>query len=258
MFLKTRMLIESKERTRIEPFPAGGATDDLDFFLQTQIVTNINNFKAIRNVLNDDYKPIESAKYYQFGKKEMISGLPKPIKIDLLASPPETAEGKDVTDVDSRRIKPKGSDTELHARRCDEAVFVERTAIEVELTDADGDGAVEVFVPHPFAYLFLKLNALSDGITDQRKAEKAPKHAFDIYRIVAMTTEFEWKESLDLAQKEEKHNEFIKASEIVSRLFVGDNPEGVRLIKSYSKEPLEPDTNALIEDLKELFLRGES
>ena len=254
LLLKTKLSIETKLRTRIDPFPAARSTDDLDFFLQAEIVASGENFRTIQSILDDDYEPISNAKYYQFRKKEMIFGLSRPVKVDILAAPPESPELIEVTDIDSRRIKPKGQETKLHARRCDEAVFVERTAIQIALTDSDG--IVDVFVPHPFAYLFLKLNALADSIAEPRKEGKAPNHAFDIYRILAMMTEPEWNEAVKFAQREGEHQQFKKAAEIVSRLFADDNSEGTRLIKSYAKgrEPHEPNIVAVIEDLTEIFL----
>lgn len=186
LFLKTKLLLESKKPTRIIPFPSARSTEDLDFFLQAEIVSSDAKFRKIREVLDKDYDPIKGAEYYQFIKKVPISGPAEPIKVDFLAFPPESDELRRLVDVDVRRTAPKGKNRVLHAHTTEEAFLVEDTALRVSL----GVGsAAEIFIPHPFAYLFLKLNAVNDRVDDPIKG---PYHAYDVYRIVAMMTESEW------------------------------------------------------------------
>lgn len=250
LFLQTKWLLESKEPTRIDPFPSARSTEDLDLFLHAEIVSSDAKFRKIREVLDKDYEPIKGAEYYQFIKNVPSAGLASPIKVDFLAFPPESENLRKLVDVDVRRTAPKGKNRVLHAHTTEEAAFVEDTAIRFDLEDAQG--SIEIFIPHPFAYLFLKLNALNDRIVDPLKG---PYHAFDIYRIIAMMTESEWNESAAFAEQFSNHRQFSKAAEIVSNLFANDDSKGLLLVKRFAAESgnASPETDKLILDLRSLF-----
>lgn len=94
LLLKAALLSASRERTRIEPIPAARSTTDLDFFLHAEIISSVEKCEIIRKVLDDDYDPIESSKYWQFIRKDTDEG---PIKVDLLASPPESTELRELS-----------------------------------------------------------------------------------------------------------------------------------------------------------------
>jgi len=248
LFLKTKLLLESQEQTRIDPFPSARSTEDLDFFLQAEIVSSDAKFRKIREVLDKDYEPIKGAEYYQFKKRAPTFGLAQSIKVDFLAFPPESDELRKLVDVDVRRTAPKGKNRVLHAHTTEEAFLVEDTALRISL--AKGRSA-EIFIPHPFAYLFLKLNAVNDRVDD---SVKGPYHAFDVYRIIAMMTENEWNESASLAQKVASHKEFAKAAGIVAELFANEESKGVILVKRFAAQSGEkPEIDKLIADLSYLF-----
>lgn len=249
LFLKTKLLLESKEPTRINPFPSARSTEDLDFFLQAEIVSSDAKFRKIREVLDLDYEPIKGAEYYQFKKKGATAGLPRPIKVDFLASPPESEDLRRLVDVDVRRTAPKGKNRVLHAHTTEEAFLVESTALRLRLEK--GSKHAEISIPHPFAYLFLKLNAVSDRVDD---SIKGPYHAFDVYRIIAMMTEDEWNESISLGERNANHRQFGKATSIVAKLFANEESKGVILVKRFAAQSGDrPETDKLIEDLSALF-----
>ncbi|MEP7074339.1 MAG: hypothetical protein ABI878_00905 [Acidobacteriota bacterium] len=248
LFLKTKQLLESKERTRIDPFPSARSTEDLDFFLQAEIVSSDAKFRKIREVLDKDYEPISGAEYYQFKKKVLTSGIAQPIKVDFLAFPPESDELRKLVDVDVRRTAPKGKNRVLHAHTTEEAFLVQETAIRIRITQGSN---AEIFIPHPFAYLFLKLNAVNDRIDD---SVKGPYHAFDVYRIIAMMTENEWNESTSLAKRYSDHRQFEKATAIVAEQFASEDSKGVILVKRFAAQSGDkPKTDKLIADLRHLF-----
>ena len=248
LFLKTKLLLESKEPTRIIPFPSARSTEDLDFFLQAEIVSSDAKFRKIREVLDNDYEPIKGAEYYQFIKKGPTPGRADSIKVDFLAFPPESEQFRRLVDVDVRRTAPKGKNRVLHAHTTEEAFLVEETALRIRLSK---DGNTDIFVPHPFAYLFLKLNAVKDRIED---VVKGPYHAFDVYRIIAMMTEKEWDESMSLAQTVAGHKQFAKAAAIVADLFADEGGKGVILVKRFAAQLGDkPETDKLIADLSTLF-----
>src|SRR5438477_8017551 len=89
LFLKAGLLGATQERTRVEPIPFARSTTDLDFFLDAEIISSVDKCRVIRNVLDEEYDPIEGSMYWQFSRKGISEGLERPIKVDLLASPPE-------------------------------------------------------------------------------------------------------------------------------------------------------------------------
>lgn len=248
LFLKTKLLLELNEPTRIDPFPSARSTEDLDFFLQTEIVSSDAKFREIRKVLDKDYEPIKGAEYYQFKKRVLTSGLAQPIKVDFLAFPPESVELRKLVDVDVRRTAPKGKKRVLHAHTTEEAFLVEETALSISL---EKELSAAIFIPHPFAYLFLKLNAVNDRVDD---SVKGLYHAFDVYRIIAMMTENEWNESTSLATRYSDHKQFEKAAAIVADLFANEDSKGVILVKRFAAQSGEkPESDKLIADLSTLF-----
>ena len=64
-----------------------------------------------------------------------------------------------------------------------------------------GNYATEVFIPHAFTYLMMKLYAFDDRKADRRK-DVGRHHAMDLYRIVAMMTEPEYQRTLELGRKQ--------------------------------------------------------
>ncbi|MBS1770526.1 MAG: hypothetical protein JSS77_12750, partial [Acidobacteria bacterium] len=150
---------------------------------------------------------------------------------------------------DVRRTAPKGKNRVLHAHTTEEAFLVESTALRLRLEK--GSKHAEISIPHPFAYLFLKLNAVSDRVDD---SIKGPYHAFDVYRIIAMMTEDEWNESISLGERNANHRQFGKATSIVAKLFANEESKGVILVKRFAAQSGDrPETDKLIEDLSALF-----
>lgn len=252
LFLKAAISSTAGERTRVEPIPFARSTTDLDFFLNAEIISSVEKCEAIRKVLDQEYTPIEGSQYWQFRRNDTAEGFERPIKVDLLASPPESTELRNMTSADARRIRPKGKKGILHARLTEEAVFTDQSAVTITL--GDDIGQVEVFLPHPLAFLILKLNAVRDRIDDPLKG---PYHAFDVYRIVAMMTEKEWNESIQLSEQLADHQQFKNAGEIVRNLFGDRDAMGTILARRFAADNNQPDLEitTLVDDLGEIFLR---
>jgi hypothetical protein len=253
LLLRTEYVRRAGLRTRFQEVPGARATNDLDIFLSTEIITDAESTKAIRSVLDElGYKPVE--KYYQFARPIEHAAFPRGIKVDLLAAP---VEGEEVAKVEVRsiRIKPRGSHG-LHARRTWEALTVEEQLLLYDIGEGGEGGPLLVYLPHPYTYIALKLFALRDRLDDELKG---PYHAFDIYRVIAMMTEEEWEQSVELRDRYKESAVLAVAREIAGELFAGPESEGVRLLRAHARSVREdvPDESAqeFIADLHEL-LRG--
>lgn len=255
LFLRTGHILKTQAITRFEEAPIFRSTEDLDFFLGLEIITDARKMQIIRDSLSDlDYRP--KAEYFQFEKTIEIAEDPRNVKVDLLAPRPVSKDHLSLVKIVKPRIRPRNVEG-IHAYLTDEAITIEEQLFSIDVSDHDAE-KLEVFLPHPFSYLILKLFALRDHLEKEDKS-KAPEHAFDIYRIVGMTTEDEWKQTVELSRQYAGDSKVIEASEIVTKLFADTESAGVIEIYRLAGRNNVIETNVLsvIEDLKYLFLRSQ-
>ncbi len=102
----------------------------------------------------------------------------------------------------------------------------------------------------------MKLFALRDRLEDEAK-DFGAYHAFDIYRIIAMMTENEWNEAINLRENYRNAPKIIEVAEIVGELFLNVGSIGVLRIRQHARLVAFPISTenlvALIEDLQELL-----
>lgn len=252
LLLRAEQVRLSGVRTRFDEIPRVRSTNDIDIFLSAEIITDAEKTVLIRSTLDAlGYKPIEGAKYYQFVLPIEYAGLPRGVKIDLLAAP--VAGGEGVVKQNSRRIRPHGSKA-LHAHTTPEALTVEDHAQQIDIGYEEEE--LVVYVPHPFSYLLLKLFALRDRLADEGKGYGA-YHAFDIYRTVAMMTPDEWDEAMAMRERYGTTEPVTEASVLVRELFGGLEFPGMIRLREHARTVGEdvPAENLsdLIKDLNELL-----
>jgi hypothetical protein len=179
------------------------------------------------------------------------AGLPRGVKIDLLAAP-VSGDKKATVRQDRRRIRPRAGEG-LHAHTTPEALTVEDLAQPVDL---GGNEPSVVYLPHPFSYLLLKLFALRDRIDDEAKGRGA-YHAFDIYRTVAMMTSGEWEESVQMQARYATTEPVAEAGWLVKELFSSPESPGTVRLREHARavgEQIPPENlRAMIDDLHELL-----
>ncbi len=90
--------------------------------------------------------------------------------------------------------------------------------------DVAGD-PVQVFVVHPFTHVIMKLHALGDRI-DDAEDDFGRRHALDLYRLLAMTTEGDWDIASKLCGKYVDEPAFKKSRDLVSGLFLSEGGLG--------------------------------
>lgn len=258
--LKTQQIIDSGEMTRLE-IPPARSTEDLDLFLQLEIITDADKMEAIRDVLeNLDYKPV--TEFFQFETEIELSAGQGTVKVDLLAPSPHTEAHREQVKISKPRIRPLHAKN-IHAYLTEEAITIEEKLTRLTLSN-DQDTA-DVYLPHPYTFLVLKLFALRDHLNkekqpadEQTKQPKAPEHAFDIYRIVSMFTESEWNEAKELAGQYRADEIILEAREITSAIFGSLAAEGPLAARRHAAtvgyEIENSDLQKVLDDLHELFV----
>lgn len=244
LLLKREHLAQTETITRFK-LPGARSTNDIDTFLRTEIITNAEKIEVIRDALADlGFEPV--AKFFQFEIPNLK------VKIDFLA-PPVSSENKPLVKINKPRIKPRKAEN-IHAYLTEEAITLEENLI--PLTIEDEGNSIDIFLPHPYTYLVLKLFALRDRLEDAEK-DFGAYHSFDIYRIIAMMTEQEWEQAIAMRDKFADEPKIQEARAIVNELFSSTDSIGIlRLrqhIRSVEIELEDENISGMIDDLKELF-----
>lgn len=253
LVLKTEYIRQTNAATRFEEIPQARSTNDLDLFLSVEIIINAEKIEKIRDALEKlKFEPV--APFFQFRLPVVFEGLEQPVKIDLLAAPPETDEHRRLVKINKPRIRPKKAKN-IHGYLTEEALTIEENLLPINIADNE-ENPLEIYLPHPFSYLVMKLFALRDRLEDEGK-DFGAYHAFDIYRIIAMITEKEWNEAINLRDNYCNAPKIIEAAEIVGELFPNVESIGVLRIRQHAKAvgfTIPPENlTALIEDLQEIF-----
>jgi hypothetical protein len=252
LLLRAEQIRLSGARTRFAELPGARSTNDIDIFLGAEVITDAAKTALIRATFDAlGYEPIEGAKYYQFVLPVVYAGLPRGVKIDLLAAP-VSGDKEATVRQDSRRVRPRAGEG-LHAHTTPEALTVEDHAQPI---DVGGDEPVVVYLPHPFSYLLLKLFALRDLLNDESKGRGA-YHAFDIYRTVAMMTSGEWEEAVQMRERYAVAEPVVEAGRLVKELFSSLEALGTVRLREHARkvgEQIPPENlRAMIDDLHELL-----
>lgn len=252
LLLRVEQIRLSGARTRFAELPGARSTNDIDIFLGAEVITDAAKTALIRVALDAlGYEPIEGARYYQFVLPVAYEGLPRGVKIDLLAAP-VSGDREAAVRQDSRRVRPREGEG-LHAHTTPEALTVEDHAQPV---DIGGDEPIVVYLPHPFSYLLLKLFALRDLLDDETKG-RGTHHAFDIYRTIAMMTAGEWEEAVRMRVRYAVSAPIVEAGRLVEELFSNLEAPGMLRLREHARrvgEQLPPDNlRGMIYDLHELL-----
>ncbi len=251
LLLRTEHILRTRPVTRAREIPIARSTEDLDLFLSVEIITSLKKMETIRDTL-ENIGFIPEAEYFQFKIQAEPERPERVVKVDLLAALPETEDQLRMVRIKRPRIRPKDA-KKIHAFLTDEAVTLDEELFPINIS-RDGS-PLFVYLPHPFTYLVLKLFALRDRIDDDTRA---PYHAYDVYRIIAMMTEEDWNQAVNLSEKYENEPKIREAGEIVKSLFANDESRGVtRIYQHAGRDAVMDETIAkLLTDLKGLFVRN--
>ena len=195
------------------------------------------------------------APFFQFQLPLIYEGLQKPIKIDLLAALPETEAGRRLVKINKPRIRPKKAKN-IHGYLTEEAVTLEENLLPIDISE-EGELPLEIYLPHPFSYLVMKLFALRDRLEDEEK-DFGAYHAFDVYRVIGMMTEEEWNQAVEIRDRYGAAPKIREVGEIATQLFSSLESIGVLRVRQHARATgvlIRPENlAALIDDLQELLV----
>jgi hypothetical protein len=235
LYLKQEHLRQSGERTLLDQLPQPRATNDIDLFLRVDVLVSLATMQQVANSLNSlGFRPVENAKYFQWQRIFVIGGVEREVKLDLLVGPLGENAGNLKTDKPPR-VRPKGK-LQLHAYHTVEALGIDQESKPMPISGlrAGGDDyGTEVFIPHAFTYLMMKLYAFDDRKEDETK-DIGRHHAMDLYRIVAMMTEPEYQRTLELERAYAQDPRVGRARNIVATHFGTPTSLGVLRLREHN------------------------
>jgi hypothetical protein len=257
LYLRYLQAAQRGEARLLDALPPARATNDLDLFLRTELLADSARLRPLRSALDRlGFTVIPSAQNYQFARKLSLGGQAWDIKVDLLARTPDPTRYPQVKS-DARRVKPHPS-VGLHAHRAPEAIATEEGAMPFTVVGARSSGeayAGTIFLPSGYALLMMKLYALRDQ-WDKAAKGFGRKHALDLYTIVALMTEAEYRVSLAWSVQYQATEEAQEATRIVATLFGSETGIGLLRMREQGTLPAEADLVAFRELLHEFFPPG--
>jgi hypothetical protein len=254
IYLKYRETLLTKPRTVLHKWPEQRSTNDLDLFLRAELLIDSQRLMPLVNALNKfGYKPVETAKYYQFFKPGPTGGESGSLKVDILTGPEKALKEIGVV-ARNRRAYPKPK-IPLHARTLNEALTLEENLQSVTVAGYLTNGRqvkTNVFLPHAFTFLMMKLFALRDRIDDAEK-DYGRHHALDLYMIIAMMKQEDWKACVEMKRRHEADTKVIEASTLVKQLFGDMFGQGVLRLKENKYYRDDFQVKEFLAALKDLF-----
>jgi len=220
IYLKAVHVRQTEEQTLLREWPEPRSTNDLDLFLRPELLIESEKLKPLADAIARlGYRVVPGAEQYQFVKPGSGGTEAGSLKIDILTGPTNRFEGTPVK-ADTRRAKPRPS-VGIHAHPVDEALTLDKGLLPIPLNGnlSSGDPwETEVFIPHPFTFLMMKLFAFRDRLEDVNK-EFGRYHALDLYMIVATTTEQDWTTALEMRDEHNGEPVVEEAGRLVSKYF---------------------------------------
>lgn len=254
IYLKVDHVGRQGVRTLLREWPEPRSTNDIDLFLRPEFLIDAAKLQPLAAAISRlDYKVVPGREKYQFSKPGEGGLEAGSIKLDILTGPKERFRGSRAK-VDDRRVRPKPS-VGVHAHPVEEAVTLEEGLLPVALDGNLSSGEpwqAEVFLPHPYTYLMMKLFAFKDRLEDPDK-EYGRYHALDLYSILATTTEKEWRHALEIGARLEEEPYVLEAGRLVLQHF--STREGLGLIRLRESRYYRPSLqlDEFMSAMKELF-----
>jgi hypothetical protein len=254
IYLKMDHVRQLGLRTLLREWPEPRSTNDLDLFLRPDLLIESAKLKPLAEALAKlSYKVVPGAEKYQFVKLGPGGIQAGSIKIDILTGPQRSFQGTKVK-TDARRIRPSPS-VGIHAHPVDKVPTLLEGLLQEKLEGRLSSGKsweAEIFLPHSYTFLMMKLFAFRDRVEDADK-EFGRYHALDMYTILATTTEAEWRYALKLRDQQGNEPSMMQAGRLVSKHFSALDRFGmIRLRESPYYRP-ELQLEEFMSALQELF-----
>lgn len=254
IYLKTDHVRGLGVQTLLREWPEPRSTNDLDLYLRPELLIQSAKLKPLAEAITRlGYQVVPGAEKYQFVKLGPGGTRAGSVKIDILTGPQSRFQGTRVK-TDARRARPNPS-VGIHAHPVNEAPTLEEGLVPKTLAGKLSSGdhwQAEIFLPHPYTFLMMKLFAFKDRLNDDNK-EFGRYHALDLYTILATTMEMEWKHALGFRDQQGDEPCVTEAGRLVSKHFSALDRLGmIRLRESHYYRP-ELQLDEFMSALKELF-----
>jgi hypothetical protein len=254
LFLKREYVRASGARTLLTEWPEARSTNDIDLFLRPELLIRAEPLQPLGSALNRlGFAPVPGAEKYQFARPGPTGGIEGSLKFDLLTGPRSRFAGTPAR-VDDRRVRPRPS-VDVHAHPVDEALTLEEGLLPVRQRGKTSGGQTheaEVYLPHPLTFAMMKLFAFRDRVNDPTK-ELGQYHALDLYAVLAMTTEPEWDQALDLQRRHRTAAEMVEAVRVVRDDFATPTSRGMLHMRESPYYRAEFQAAEFLAALHELF-----
>lgn len=254
IYLKTDHVRRLGVKTLFREWPEPRSTNDLDLYLRPELLIQSVKLKPLAvAIARLGYQVVPGAEKYQFVKPGPGGAQAGSVKIDILTGPQSRFHGTRVK-TDARRARPNPS-VGIHAHPVNEVPTLEEGLLSKTLAgrlSSDEPWQAEIFLPHPYTFLMMKLFAFKDRLSDVNK-EFGRYHALDLYSILATTIEMEWNDALGFRDQQGDDPYIMEAGRLVSKHFSALDRLGMlRLRESHYYRP-ELQLDEFMSALKELF-----
>lgn len=178
------------------------------------------------------------------------------VKLDFLTGAPNAEVPIDAIRVDPRRWRPRSTKAKLHAHPAPEALGLEEHPHQVQIQGRRSSGEpyeASVYLPQAFSYALMKLHAFRDRCNQPAKAY-ARHHELDLYSIIAMATEEEWSNALDLHERYAGDLHVEEATRIVEVYSRDQTSPGILRLKEHPEYHQDLAVPDFLAALHELFL----
>jgi hypothetical protein len=254
IYLKTDHVRRLCAKTFFREWPEPRSTNDLDLYLRPELLIQSMKLKPLAEAITRlGYQVVPGAEKYQFVKPGPGGVRAGSVKIDILTGPQSRFQDTPVR-ADTRRARPNPS-VGIHAHPVDEALTLEEGLLPETLTGKLSSGEpwqAEVFLPHPYTFLMMKLFAFKDRLNDVNK-EYGRYHALDLYTILATTMEMEWKQALEFRDQLGDEPYIMEAGRLVSKHFTALDRLGIIRLRESSYYRPELRLDEFMSGLQELF-----
>jgi len=254
IYLRMQYVRAAGSRTLFSVLPASRVTNDLDLFLRVELLINSEKLKPLAEILGRlGYKVVKGAEWYQFAKPGPTGSAAGGVKIDLLTGPRKSFTGSKLR-VDERRVRPRPS-IGIHAHPLDEVPTLEDKLLLVAFAGTLSTGsewATDIFLPHPYSFLLMKLFAFRDRVHDKEK-QFGQHHALDLYTVVGLTSEHEWAECREFTNTLKTNSVLMEAGKIVAEYFSGRDQLGLVRLQEHAYYQPNFEIDSFISVLRELF-----
>ena len=197
LYLKRQHLAATGERTLFDQLPEPRSTNDLDLFLRTEVLVDLERTREVVEAIRRlGYIVVDAAKFLQWKREIDVAGVPQEVKMDVLVGP--LGDARNDLHVSMPRVRPQGEDRVPRPRtkrpsalRTNQSGPRHRKPLDRRAVHGNSQHSAGVPLP-------------DDEIPRVRRPKEQAAgnmgrhHVLDLYTIVGMMTEKEYERAKEL------------------------------------------------------------